>query len=83
MLTPESITSPTAVKTMTGSTIIYSASSLEEVRKIVESDVYYTAGVVRLFARPHTRNPLTMVALVQWDREKLAITPFVTATPLP
>ena len=51
MLTPESITSPTAVKTMTGSTLIYSASSLEEVQKIVESDVYYTAGVVRLFVR--------------------------------
>lgn len=52
MLTPESISSPDAVRTLTGSTLIYSAPSLEEVRKLVESDVYYTAGVVRKLNTP-------------------------------
>jgi uncharacterized protein YciI len=33
---------------MTGSLILYEAESIEEVRKVVESDIYYTSGVVRL-----------------------------------
>lgn len=32
---------------MTGSLIFFEAESVEEVRKIVESDIYYTSGVVR------------------------------------
>ncbi|KAH9913503.1 hypothetical protein B0H21DRAFT_703925 [Amylocystis lapponica] len=46
MLSPESIASPTAEKKMVGSVIIYAAESLEACRKIVESDIYYTSGVV-------------------------------------
>lgn len=33
---------------MTGSLMFYEAESVEEVRKIIESDIYYTSGVVRL-----------------------------------
>ena len=33
---------------MTGSLMFFEAESIEEVRKIVESDIYYTSGVVRL-----------------------------------
>jgi hypothetical protein len=33
---------------MTGSLMFYEAESMEEVRKMVESDIYYTSGVVRL-----------------------------------
>jgi uncharacterized protein len=33
---------------MTGSLMLYEAESIEEVRKVVESDIYYTSGVVRL-----------------------------------
>ncbi|KAK7059702.1 YCII domain-containing protein [Favolaschia claudopus] len=43
MLTPESLTG--ADKKMIGSTIIYAAKTLEEVKAIVESDIYYTSGV--------------------------------------
>lgn len=46
MLTPESIASPTAEKKMVGSVFICEAESLEEVRKVMQSDVYYTSGVV-------------------------------------
>ncbi|KAI0710326.1 hypothetical protein C8T65DRAFT_575463 [Cerioporus squamosus] len=45
MLSPESIASPTAEKKMVGSIFICEAESLEEVRKVMESDVYYTSGV--------------------------------------
>ncbi|KAI0740635.1 hypothetical protein C8Q76DRAFT_608567 [Earliella scabrosa] len=45
MLTPESIASPTAEKKMIGSVFICEAESLEAVRELVESDVYYTSGV--------------------------------------
>lgn len=33
---------------MAGSLIFYEAESIEEVRNLVESDIYYTSGVVRL-----------------------------------
>lgn len=34
-------------KKMIGSVIFYEAESIEEVRKVVESDPYYTGGAVR------------------------------------
>jgi uncharacterized protein YciI len=46
-LAPES-TDESGRKKMTGSLILYEAESIEEVRKVVESDIYYTSGVVRL-----------------------------------
>lgn len=44
MLTPESITG--GERKLIGSTMVVQAESIEEVRKNIESDVYYTAGVV-------------------------------------
>ncbi|KAF8893939.1 hypothetical protein BD779DRAFT_1669454 [Infundibulicybe gibba] len=37
--------SPDAEKKMIGSMLIVEAESIDEVRKIVEADIYYTAGV--------------------------------------
>lgn len=46
MLTPASIESPAAEKKMVGSVFICEAESLDAVRKLMESDLYYTSGVV-------------------------------------
>ncbi|KAF7344423.1 YCII domain-containing protein [Mycena sanguinolenta] len=43
LLTPESLTS--GEKKMIGSTFIFEAENLETVKKIIESDIYYTSGV--------------------------------------
>ncbi|KAI0333298.1 hypothetical protein GY45DRAFT_1368541 [Cubamyces sp. BRFM 1775] len=45
MLTPESIESPNADKKMVGSVFICEADSLADVRKLMETDAYYTDGV--------------------------------------
>ena len=44
MLTPESITG--GERKMIGSAFVLEAENIEEVRKIVEDDIYFTAGVV-------------------------------------
>jgi uncharacterized protein len=49
MLTPESI-QPGAEKKLVGSTMVIVAESLEDARKLVESDVYWTGNVVRHFS---------------------------------
>lgn len=50
-------------KKMIGSLVFYEAESIEEVRKMVESDIYYTSGVVRLplfrSSYPSQRHSLT------------------------
>ncbi|KAL4249163.1 hypothetical protein ABKN59_007287 [Abortiporus biennis] len=43
MITPETYT--TDSKKMIGSTMIFEASNLEEVKKLIENDVYYTGNV--------------------------------------
>ncbi|KAK7018201.1 YCII domain-containing protein [Favolaschia claudopus] len=43
LLTPESLTGDS--KKMIGSMVIYEAETIEEVRRLVEADIYYTAGV--------------------------------------
>ncbi|KAI0628379.1 hypothetical protein C8Q77DRAFT_1148102 [Trametes polyzona] len=45
MLTPESIASRAAEKKMVGSVFVCEAESLDAVRGLMESDVYYTSGV--------------------------------------
>ncbi|KAI0667082.1 hypothetical protein C8Q78DRAFT_983090 [Trametes maxima] len=45
LLTPDSIVSQTAEKKMVGSVFICEAESVDAVRKLMESDVYYTSGV--------------------------------------
>ncbi len=56
LLTPE-LTDESGRKKMTGSLMFYDAESIEEVRKTVESDIYYTSGVVRLLLSRLTVQP--------------------------
>lgn len=46
MLTPESIEAGSVEQKMTGSMFIVEAESINIVRQVVESDIYYTEGVV-------------------------------------
>ena len=46
MLSPESIASPDAEQKMVGSLVVFEGSSVEEVKKLIEDDIYYTSGVV-------------------------------------
>jgi hypothetical protein len=80
MVTEETLESPQ--KHMIGSTLLYRADSSAEVRKIVEADIYYKAGVVRIYlSSVHQHdfrswaNPF--VRSFQWDPEQLVIVPFV------
>ena len=54
-MAPE-LTDENGRKKMTGSLMFYEAQSIEEVRKMVESDIYYTSGVVShlLFRNPQS-----------------------------
>ncbi|KAF8893940.1 hypothetical protein BD779DRAFT_1669455 [Infundibulicybe gibba] len=45
LVTPESVESDTAKKQATGSILIVQAESLNQVREMIESDIYYTSGV--------------------------------------
>ncbi|KAH9833476.1 uncharacterized protein C8Q71DRAFT_725699 [Rhodofomes roseus] len=45
LLSPESIASPTAEKKLVGSMMVFEADSVEAVRKVIESDLYYQNGV--------------------------------------
>ena len=45
-MTPHLIDSQDNDRKMIGSMIIYEAETLAEVQKMVESDIYYTSGVV-------------------------------------
>ena len=45
MVSPDSLV-PGNDKKMVGSMMIMEAESLEDVKRLIESDIYYTAGVV-------------------------------------
>jgi len=62
-LVTEQSLQPGADKQFLGSAFIIKAESLEEVRKRMEADVYWTENV--------------------WDKEKMVITAFLSATPYP
>ena len=49
ILTPESAETPSSEKKMIGSVLIVEADNINEVRKAIEEDVYYTSGVVSAF----------------------------------
>lgn len=84
MLTPDSIASPAAEKKMVGSVFICEADSLEAVRQLMESDVYYESGVVSEVTEYIAYEDITDGSgHWQWDREKLLISPLALATPLP
>ena len=66
LLAPE-ITDEKGRKKMTASLMFFEAESIEEVRKIVEADIFYTKGVVRpcRFALLHCSVNLTLFDLVE------------------
>ena len=45
--------------------MFYEAESIEEVRKIVKSDIYYTSGVVRLSLFPAHSPPMLLFVTVE------------------
>lgn len=48
LLTPESIASADAAKKMVGSVMVFEMETLEDVKKLIEGDIYYKTGVVSL-----------------------------------
>ncbi len=74
MLTPESVTG--GERKLIGSVMAMSAEKIEDVRAIIEEDIYYTSGVVR---RP---NPLLLAHFsnhdpMKWDPEVMVIAPLL------
>ena len=63
LLAPE-LTDENGRKKMVGSLLFFEAESIEEVRKIVESDIYYTKGVVRPASPSSTVQPVSLFDLV-------------------
>lgn len=57
------------------------AGAGRSIRKMVEADVYYTAGVVRRSYRSPNQQGLTRCE--QWDPERIVIAPFMAATTIP
>jgi hypothetical protein len=45
LTTPDAITNPDAPKKMVGSTLILEAESIDQVKNMIENDIYYTSGV--------------------------------------
>ena len=76
LLAPE-LTDESGRKKMAGSLLFYEAESIEDVRKIVEADIYYTSGVVR--PTLSSSQPNQCYSLTQWNRENVVIAPFVPA----
>jgi len=52
LITPESQHAALTDKKFVGSVLLYEADSIEDVRKLVERDVYWTGNVVRWFTIP-------------------------------
>lgn len=53
LITPESQDAAPADKKFVGSVLLYEADSIEEVRKLVEQDLYWTENVVSWFSIPY------------------------------
>ena len=77
MLTPESIETPTSEKKMIGSVLIMEAKNMATVRKAIKDDIYYTSSVVSNFEL--FLHPPSLYKSLQWDLEKILITPWVPA----
>ncbi|KAH0827558.1 hypothetical protein J3R83DRAFT_4279 [Lanmaoa asiatica] len=84
VLTPDSANAAPADRKFFGSCVIIEAESLEAARKVVENDVYYTAGVVsRPLYRSRVWTFLCIHGMAKWDKEKIQILPIMLALPLP
>jgi hypothetical protein len=60
---------------MIASLIFFEAESIEEVRKIVEADIYYTSGVVRLTSPSFT---IQSISFVDFDPVEQGISLYLT-----
>ena len=76
MISPETYDKPE--RKLIGSLMVFEAESLEEVRNVMENDVYYTSGVVSALFNVERRG--TVLTVRQWDKEKLVILPLALAT---
>jgi hypothetical protein len=66
-----------------GSLLFFEAESIEEVRKIVESDIYYTSGVVRLtFPSSTTTQPISFFDFALVGQGKYLYLTFCTSDAL-
>jgi hypothetical protein len=79
----DQIQSEDGQKKAVASLLIVKAETIDEARNLIESDIYYTSGVVsyrtiRSFCYSHGSH-----VSLQWDSEKLLILPFIPATPFP
>lgn len=72
-----------------GSHLMIKAQSLEEARTIIETDIYYTSGVVGAlicYLPDGSDDKYTCFLFyfnLKWDRERIVILPFISATPFP
>ncbi|KAG8213748.1 hypothetical protein J3R82DRAFT_10454 [Butyriboletus roseoflavus] len=57
LITPESQDAAPADKKFVGSVLLYEADSIEDVRKLVEQDIYWTENVVSLVYKPIQLDP--------------------------
>jgi hypothetical protein len=86
LLTPESIlsTTPHEDKRLVGSMLVCMAPTIEGARAIIESDIYYTSGVVSsstcLFGMKKKADDKRSA---KWDTERIVLFPFLSAAPLP
>ena len=61
-----------------GSFVLFEAASVEEIRAIIEDDVYYKTDVVRrLMSSKYTAADIKL-ADYQWDKEKLELSGVLT-----
>jgi hypothetical protein len=77
-LTPESVL-PGAEQKMNGSLLIAEATSIEEVKKIVEGDAYYVNDIVSRLVSGFRQLSADLGS--QWDKEKIIITPMILIHP--
>lgn len=72
-MTPESL-GPGADQKLIGSVMFFEAANIDDVRKLIENDIYYKSDVVSftMLLCHMTDNELNFF---QWDPERLVITP--------
>ena len=80
MISPnKALDSPDADQKMARLLIIFEADSYAEVKALVKNDIYWTGDVVCII-QPLSAWVLTIHSgIEQWDKEKTAIHPWVTA----
>jgi hypothetical protein len=76
MLTPDSVTG--GERKLVGSVMFIAAENMEQVKEIVETDIYYTANVVSPFISQYHYAYRSR----QWNPDRVVIAPFSSAVGL-